>query len=108
MSIDTGLLTQLGVGATLAVVIIDKFIAFAKMNKDSNSSNKVDKCIQQIDEMYKWHNVKNIDGSFIWYQHASLEKTMERLANVMDLQVQVMQKILHNTETTIKDLERLE
>ena len=56
-------------------------------------------------EHEKWYF---IDGSFIWYQHASLEKTMERLANVMDLQVQVMQKILHNTEITIKDLERLE
>lgn len=116
---DLNLLTQVGVGATFALIIIDKFVSLVNVLKNSNREEKLSdqqqKSINQIsaidmkvNEMYKWHDVKDVDGNFIWYHSRSLEKAIEKLVDVIDVQIQIMQKILSNTEMTAKDVARIE
>lgn len=118
-SVDTNLLTQIGIGGTFALIIIDKFVSLINVLKSSNREEKLSEQQQKainsiaeinikINEMYKWHDVKDGNGNFIWYHNHSLEKAIEKLADVIDIQTQVMQKILSNTEIVTKDVTRIE
>lgn len=93
------MLTQGGVVGILLVLVLREVFGF--LNKKSRGVD-CGKQAQQIDELWRWHNVVDSEGVRIWYTRKSLEKTMEKLATAIEAQTEMLRR-MHGG---IKDLQR--
>ena len=72
------------------------------------STKKLDFLHDQSMQMYDWHNKSDADGIKIWYVRRSLEDAIQKLADNVSVQTEVLRDILTQQKETQKDMERLE
>lgn len=49
---------------------------------------------RKIDDLHVWHDVKDIDGGFIWYVKSSLENAIIKLADNVETQTIMLRDML--------------
>ncbi len=126
-------LSQLGVGAIFAILILREVFTFLKSKKDvppqivqlspeiensiTSMSSKVgrlhdlrhdiQRSLRQTSDLYELHNVKDQDGAPIWYSKPSLEKVIEKLADNIQTWNTVMVKVADKLEQSDRDHENI-
>jgi hypothetical protein len=68
---------------------------------------KIDNIEKKTDDLYKWHDQRDSDGAFAWYVRKSLEKSIDRLADNIEAQTEVMRSlvvIVKQTDTDVKEI----
>jgi len=132
ISIDTNTILQLGIGASVAYIVLRLVLDFLTPLlqkfagvKESSPKGTFALCEEvsrqlaearaemssvksQIKDLYVWHNVRNQDGIPIWYVPSSLEKAIEALAENVKNQTSVLQSLANFQQDTCKAMERME
>ena len=85
-------LTELGVGGIITLLVLKEVFAF--VSKKRNGNIDFLKLARKIEDLWEWHNVTDpATGGKIWYVQQSLEKAIEKLANNVELQTQILQRM---------------
>lgn len=120
------LITQLGIGGIFAIMVIDRVLTFLK-SKGSNGGNqdtvkeishdietKVDCVLRETSHIrgeIKWltdvHNVKDQDGTYIWYVKTSLTDAIERLADSITQQTKIFERWINIQEVQNNKIDAL-
>lgn len=77
------LMLQLGVGGILAILVLREVFSFLRSRGNNNIDLTAEiRCVKtRIDELYRWHDVRDEDGTPIWYRRASMTRSIERLTS---------------------------
>ena len=62
---------------------------------------------KKTDDLYKWHDQRDSDGAFSWYVRKSLETAIEKLANSVDKQTEVLASLammIRQTDLDVKEI----
>ena len=86
--------------------VIDKVEQSMKLLE--NVHEDIEELRTKIADLHAWHNVRTVDGGFVWYVPSSLEKAIEQLAKSIDVQTSVMRELITESRDTKKAVERLE
>jgi len=78
---------QLGVGGAFAVILIREFF---NMRRET----KWDKMSKEVEDLHEWHNSRDSDGVFRWYVRSSLERAIEQLAENIDEQTKLLERLI--------------
>ena len=85
------LLLQLGVGAAVAILILREVFNFLSKLRDKSKPSDDEKRIEllhmiraRVDELYKWHDVKDEDQVYVWYVRKSLEREIGKLCDAVN------------------------
>lgn len=62
--------------------------------------------VRQIDDLYGWHDVTDEDGVRVWYLRRSLEKAINRLADVVEKSHQLTQQQVRLLEQLCEESRR--
>lgn len=103
MEESINVLVQLGVGGIFCVMVLR--LVFDFLGKKKFAKNDVcltPAIIQQIKDLWDWHNKTDDEGVKVWYVRRSLEKAIERLAENTDTQTKIFTELVHE----IKDMRR--
>ena len=84
MDLSTGLLILIG-----ASFIVDKIVTVFK-----SRGMDLHKMSRRIDDLWVWHSKEDSDGVKIWYVRPSLEKSLEKLAENIEKQTELL-KMMH-------------
>lgn len=102
---STEILNQYGMVVAIIFMVVwmlSKIIPMIqkKRNGKANSfycSDKMEKCITEtyikMLELYKMHDQKDSDGSYVWYVKKSLQDAIEKLADNIDRQTNVFREL---------------
>lgn len=122
-------LTELGMGAIFALMILKEVFAFLKTRKSPATTqtmpksacnehvlqtlkvilDKVEKIQDRTDDLHEWHNITDpTDGTKIWYVKKSLEDTIGRLSDNIATQTQVLQGMLSELKDSHREIDRIE
>jgi len=109
---------QLGIGLAAAYLILKlvfehviplfKPVIEQKSGKINGTAAMVKKTHDRVADLYRWHDVRNADGVFVWYVRSSLETALGKLADNIDTQTKVLQELVLLTRETAKAMERME
>lgn len=83
---ETGLM-QLGVGGIFAVLVLRQVFDFLSRKKNGWGASKI---ARQIDDLHRWHDVRDSEGVPIWYVRKSLDSSIERLADNIEKQTETL------------------
>lgn len=76
------IMMQLGVGGIFAILVIREVFTFLRSRVDKSSD--LDVVVRdvkiRVDELYRWHDVRDEDGTPIWYIRSSMTRSVEQLA----------------------------
>ena len=84
---SAALITQLGAGGVFAVILIREFFT---MRRES----RLDKISKEVEDLHEWHDSRDEDGVFKWYVRASLERSIDRLAENIDEQTKLLERLI--------------
>ena len=126
-------ITELGIGAIFSLMILKEVFGYLKSRKDDSPVLKlpetvqnslaalviqmdqmhemkddIKKSISQTDELYKMHNVKDLNGVPVWYVNQSLGIAIERLAENVQNQSIVLERIAERLLKNDNDHSRIE
>ena len=89
-------------GGVAILLLIDKLIGALK-------SRGIDlkKQGEQVDELFKLHNVKDEDNVPVWYIRGSFEKQQETLAENLILLTRLIEKLVTTSEHRGKQLDEI-
>ena len=65
------------------------------------------KTMRQIEDLHDWHNVRDADGRFAWYVRQSLENSLDRLADAILAQTDVLRDLGYEVKHTREDVDKL-
>lgn len=65
------------------------------------------KAMRQIQDLYDWHNVRDRDGRFAWYVRQSLESSLDRLADAILAQTDVLKDLGYEVKRSREDIDKL-
>ena len=115
--------TQIGVGGVFVLLTLQMVFNFLKPKKStvvkfpesieksfSSVSKKIhemhemkqdiNKSIRQTDELYRWHNVTDQNGTPVWYVKQDLGKSVDKLADAINkfaiVQERTAERLLQN------------
>lgn len=113
-------LLQIGMGGVLAILLIREVIAFIKWlidRKDPNGGSKdfrpmacqecrtwLMRTHELTEQLYTMHNQKDADGVYVWYVKHSLTEAINKIADAITLQTQLLQKIVEHQD--VEDTEK--
>jgi gas vesicle protein len=111
----SALIGQLGVGGAIVVLLLlDKMGLLGKDKRHSENQQILRSMEKQIDDLYKWHDVRDSDGVPKWFIRDSLEETMkvmnnnmDKLANNIGEQTVVLKELVRQVRKTDDDVARL-
>lgn len=75
-------------------------------NYDKGLNSICDKCTlnsKYISDMYKWHEVKDEDGVFLWYIRKSLSSAFDNLAKSLYNQNDVLRQLLQDNKDILRE-----
>ena len=64
---------------------------------------------RQVQDLWNWHNKEDAEGVKVWYVRRSLERAIEKLAEVIDKQSEVLGEIHREqveTRRTLRELKK--
>ena len=103
MTESINVLVQLGVGGIFCVLVLRLVFDFlGKKRLSKNGDCLTPAIIQQVKDLWDWHNKTDEEGVKVWYVSRSLEKAIERLAESTETQTKVLTELVHG----FKDLRR--
>jgi len=81
-------ISNLTILLVMAVIIIDRVLGMLK-------SRGIDLQLmsRQLCELHDWHNVTDAEGVKVWYIRRSLEEAISRLADAIEVQSRVLDKM---------------
>lgn len=117
------LLMQLGAGGLIVLLVLREVFGFLKTRKLGVSSDHLLKDIlEELKEqriqmsevlaktktLYHWHDKEDNDGIKIWYVRSSLENAIEKLAENISKQTDILQQMFAEQKFTRNEIKRLE
>lgn len=109
---------QIGMGGVLAILLIREVISFIKWLIDrrepngdgkpykSNGGMACQECRSWLmrtheltEQLFTMHNQKDADGVYVWYVKHSLTEAINKIADAITLQTQLLQKIVEHQDT---------
>lgn len=94
-------ITQIGIGGIFAILIIKEVLSFVKgfRNGKKNGENEAIKLLYEILDYCKkvhiMHDIKDSDGTYIWYVKRSLEVAINKLAENINHQTECFRDLVH-------------
>lgn len=70
-------------------------------------TGQLERIYEQVDELYKLHDVKDRNGLPVWYVRRSLEDSIEKLSEAIDKQTALMGQISSLLQNTIEASKRI-
>lgn len=93
------ILTQLGVGGIFVILVLREvfsFISRLKAKGDTPAKDELTALARdiklRIDELYKWHDVRDEDQVPVWYLRKSFERELVQLRGALDKLQQATQQ----------------
>ncbi len=77
-------IVQLGVGATVAYLLLKEIFVFLKPVLTKKSVSTEQEILVLVEKIHEMHNLKDEDGVYVWYVKASLAKSITRLSDSID------------------------
>jgi hypothetical protein len=84
------ILLQLGVGGIFALLLIREVLSFLKDRKSSGSNEEhaktralIHELKNKLEELHKWHDVRDDEQVPVWYVRKSLEREIGKLCEVV-------------------------
>ena len=123
-------LTQLGLGAIVALQILDKVLPYIAAKRNGKNGKTISSsvltdckasslvpdlstmvtCMAQIDrkvdDLHNWHAIRDEQGVPLWYGRTSV-KSIERLVETSTQQTVILQQLLADTRSYRSELMRL-
>jgi len=102
-------MTDVGVGGILALLIIREVLNFLKDRKRSNDDNAKDawnEAIRQIHELHTWHAKTDQDGVPVWYVRRSLEDAIAKLADNIGRQTDIFNAMHNDISLMRRDMDQ--
>ena len=81
---ENEILSQIGVGGLIAVIIVRDVIKFLGDKKSPEKNGAGEKMRQQINDLWVWHNHEDVNGVKSWYTPAENRKRLERLEKMLE------------------------
>lgn len=95
-------LLELGVGAAIALLMIERVYVFVKMILEHNKKSPVDDSLkvmsQQMHDLHDWHNVHDEEGVKIWYNRRTVERAVEKIADSQATQTEILKNLTRLAE----------
>jgi hypothetical protein len=92
----TDLLTQVGVGGALAIIIVREVLRYLGTRNGGPEAT----VRSQVAELHRWHAKEDADGVKVWYVRpsmasalASLAKSQAQLAHALERQADAMERM---------------
>jgi hypothetical protein len=116
---DEKTLIQLGVGGTLAILLLREVFAFLReiMKKDTGDDDReeIADCLgdihQRLNDLHRWHDVRDpSSGVFVWYAsfgNATLMETLVAIGDNVRMQTEVLRSLLEIAKENKADLKRV-
>lgn len=109
-------LTELGGPATFVVILLYIIFDFLKKRKSNCNgtesyvkiSRDVKAILEKVDDLYQWHDVRDRDGTPIWYVKRSLEDVIIHLGENIEKEGRLLEKLvdgIKRVEEAIKNTE---
>lgn len=100
-------LTDLSVGAILAVLVIREVLGFLKDRRNSKNGQETDlpRMARQLDDLHQWHSLTDEEGVKVWYVRRSLEDAIRELSSNIRAQTEVLQNLVLESRETRKKVE---
>jgi len=103
---DISSLANLGIGGIFALLVIRLVLDWLKSRK--NGGNDVD--FKKVADDVRWlreiHDVRDSDGTPIWYVRRSLEEAIGKLAENIKAQTELFKELVFAVRTLAHDLNR--
>lgn len=61
---------------------------------------------RKTDDLWLWHNKEDIDGVKIWYVRQSLEEAIEKLAEAIEGQTKLLDRVIRRMEALDRDVRK--
>ena len=72
-------------------------------------TKRVETIVDLVDDLHDWHDVTDPQtGAKIWYHQKTLEHSVERLAEAIEHQTTIMQKLFDEIRETRRDVQSLQ
>jgi len=101
--VGTSAILELGVGAAVALLMIERVYVLVKMILDHSKKNPVDETIkvmgEQLHDLYSWHDINDDEGVKIWYNRRSVERAVEKIADSQATQTEILKNLTRLAET---------
>ena len=93
--------TSIGAVIIVVVVFVDKALSILK-------SRGIDLQVlnRQIEDLHRWHAVSDEEGVKIWYVRRSLEEAVKKLADNIELECKLLDRIDRRLERVEDKIER--
>ena len=85
---------QVGIGGTLALLVLREVFAFLK-GRSAQASNE---CQRQLQDLWDWHNLADDEGVKVWYVRKSLERSIDALAENVKHQTEMLEALKHEIQ----------
>jgi hypothetical protein len=93
--------TAIGVALVAVVVVVDKVISMLK-----SRGIDLNKLSRQIEDLHQWHNVNDDEGVKIWYFRRSFEDAIQKLADNIELECKLLDRIDRRLERVEEKVDR--
>ena len=90
-------LAEVGVGAIVALLIIKEVLGFLKTRRSGDG--RCPECFRLVQDLHKMHSVKDQDGVPVWYVRRSMETAIDKLAENIQTQTLILQKLTDKLDT---------
>lgn len=104
---------DLGVGAAVALLMIERVYVFVKMvlehNKKDPATESLKVMSEQLHDLHSWHSVHDDEGVKIWYNRRSVERAVEKIAESQVAQTEILKNLVRladNQTELIKEIHR--
>jgi hypothetical protein len=95
---DLNILTQLGVGAVVIILVLKEVFTFIKKSRidsEDDSRRTIIEIKNMIQDLHKMHDVRDDDGRPVWYFKNSLTEAITDLSRNIYSQSVVLEKMMH-------------
>lgn len=104
--------TQIGIGGIIALLVLREVFGFLRGRNGSgkitsDDLRRIRKALEQIHDLWEWHNVSDADGVKLWYVRRSLEESMDQLSKNISKQTEVLSEMLRSINENRSDIKVL-
>lgn len=91
--------TQIAMATGIALLIVEKGLSALK-----SRGIDLSRMARQTDDLHAWHKVTDPDGVKVWYIRRSLEESLTRVADNIDVETRLLEKVMARLERIEDDL----
>lgn len=98
---------QLTLGGVVAVLVIREVLDFVRKRNNKKNNKNDGEMRQQLHDLWAWHDVRDEDGTPVWYMKRSLEAAILNLVTEMSTLNVLMREDIKDSRGLRQDIHEL-